>query len=209
MNYTNIDWNLIFDMLKSISIIIASGVAIWGINSWRREARWKKKYELAEDVLANLYESQQTIKFLRFPAGFQDEGNSRKIGKNETPEQTKIYNQAYAVRERFEIHSEALKKLQTLKYRFIALFGKEYEEHFNLFSKTVNKIFFAADQIAHVNLGDYGDEKEFNMEIIRESNRTLYSLSSKNHEDEIEKEIQNAVNEIEKVCRNVIGKIKK
>lgn len=47
-----IDWNLFFDVIKSLSIIIASIVAIYGINSWRREAKWKRKYELAEEVLS-------------------------------------------------------------------------------------------------------------------------------------------------------------
>ncbi len=208
MNCTIIDWNLFFDALQSISVIVASVVAIYSINSWRREAKWKRKYELAEEVLANLYESQQAIRYIRSPIGFQDEGSSRKIDKNETPEQTRVYNQAYVVRERFKNNSDALQKLRSLKYRFIALFGKENEEHFNKFSQTINQIFFAADEIARTKLGEYGNEKEFNLKILRDNSKIIYAKITDKDNDLIEKEIQNAVDKIETECSKVIGKIR-
>ncbi len=38
-------------VIRDASIVIASITAIYGINSWRREHRWKKQSELAEEVL--------------------------------------------------------------------------------------------------------------------------------------------------------------
>ena len=69
-------------IIASLSATIASITAIYGINSWRRESKWKRKYELAEEVLANLYESYQSIQIIRSPIGFGGEGETRKIGKN-------------------------------------------------------------------------------------------------------------------------------
>ncbi|EGV42876.1 hypothetical protein BZARG_2062 [Bizionia argentinensis JUB59] len=199
---------IILDILNTIGVLATCGVAIWGINSWRRETKWKRKYELAEEILASLYESQQDIRSIRSPIGLQNEGNSRKAQDNETPEQTRIYNQAYSVRERFKNNSAALIKLHSLKYRFMALFGKEYEEHFNQFSKTVNSIFFAAEQIAFLNLGEYGDDKEFKLKILEDNNQIIYASILNKNEDKVEIDIQNAVDAIEAICASSIGKIK-
>ena len=194
----------IFDILQSTGVIIASVVAIWGINSWRREAKWKRKYELAEEVLANLYEAHQAIRIIRSPVSFGNEGASREKKENETAEETKIYDQAYISRERFERNKRSLEKLHSLKFRFIALYGKQYEEHFDKFNQAVNKIFFAADQIAMVKLGQYGDDKELIAKILKESRQDLYAKYK--GEDEIEKELKRAVAEIENKCRSIIGK---
>jgi hypothetical protein len=199
-----IDWNLIFDVLQNIAIIIASSVAIYGINSWRREAKWKRKYELAEEVLASLYESHHAIKVIRSPIGFGNEGSSREKNENETSQETEIYNQTYVSRERFERNRKPLEKLHTLKYRFIALHGKKFEEHFDKFSQTMNKIFFASDQIAMVKLGQFGEDKKLIGEILKESRANLYARIQ--GDDEIEKELQEAMKEIENKCRSIIGK---
>lgn len=194
----------ILDILESLGIIIASIAAIWGINSWRREAKWKSKYELAEEVLSCLYESQQAIRTIRSPIGYGHEGKTRLKKDNETQEQTEIYNKAYISRERYNKNKGSLQKLHTLKFRFIALFGKEYEENFNLFHQMINKIFFASDDIASIRLGEYDYDPELRMQIMMESKKILYA-SRKN--DDIEEEIQNSINEIENVCRQIIGKV--
>ena len=199
-----IDWDLIFNILQSLAIIIASSVAIYGINSWRREAKWKRQYELAEEVLANMYEAHHAIRIIRSPIGFSNEGLSRTKSDSETPQQAEIYNQAYVARERFERNKKPLEKLHSLKYRFIALYGKEYEKHFEKFSQTVHKIFFASDQIARVKLGEYGKDKKLIGEIMTESRADLYG--SIKYDDAIEKELTIAIDAIESKCRNIIGK---
>jgi hypothetical protein len=196
--------NDMLEIVKSIGVIIASGVAIWGINSWRREAKWKRKYELAEEVLANFYEAHQAIQIIRSPFGFGHEGSSRPKQENETKEESQIYNQAYVSRERFERNKKSFEKLQALKFRFITLYGKEYEQHFDKFNQTVNKIFFASDQIAMVRLGQYGDDKEFIRDTMKESREILYSRTTK--EDKIELELEEAIKAIETKCKEIIGK---
>ena len=201
-------WNLIFDILQNISLIIASIVAIYGINSWRREAKWKRKYELAEEVLANMYEAQQAIRNIRSPFGYQNEGNSRKVEENETPEQTKAYNQAYVVSERYKNNNVSLQKIHALKFRFIALYGKEHEQHFNKFHQTINQIFSSADQIAQVNLGFYDFDKDLRRSTIKDNNEILYLKITDLENDLVDKGIQNAIDEIEEACKKIIGKIK-
>ncbi len=193
----------ILEIIKSIGVIVTSVVAIWGINSWRREAKWIKKYELAEEVLANFYEAHRAIQIIRFPGGFGHEGSSRKRQGNETKEESKIYDQAYVTRERYERNKTSFEKLQSLKFRFIRLFGKEYEQHFDKFNQTLNKIFFASDEIAMIRLGKYEDKEEIK-ELLKESREVLYSRTNK--DDKIELELKEAIIAIETKCEKIIGK---
>ena len=58
---------LILEVIKVVLLIMASGVGLYGINAWRRETRWKTKYNLAEEVLTLVYEVQHTIDVIRSP----------------------------------------------------------------------------------------------------------------------------------------------
>jgi len=43
------------EIINPISIIVAAGVAVYGVNAWRREHVGKRRRELAEDTLALFY----------------------------------------------------------------------------------------------------------------------------------------------------------
>lgn len=192
-------------IIASISAIIASITAIIGINSWRQESKWKRKYELAEDVLANVYVAHQSIRTIRSPIGFGGEGESRKVGENETQNETKVYNQAYVVIERFNRNKKAIENLQVLKFRFIAIFGKTHEKHFDKIAQILNKIFIAASEIARIRLGEYGNDPQIIGQEIRKNNLIIYSRGNIK-EDEIEQELIKSIEYIEKECRTVIGR---
>lgn len=192
------------DIIKSAGVIIASVVAIWGINSWRREAKWKRKYELAEEVLASFYEAHQAIQIIRSPFGYGNEGSSRPKNEKETEQESHIYDKAFVSRERFERNKTSFDKLKSLKFRFIAIHGKEYEKYFDEFTQTVNRIFWASDQIAMVRLGYFGDDKHYIRETIVEARKILYSKSNK--EDKIETDLKVAIKEMKKKCKEIIGK---
>ena len=199
-----IDWELVFKFIESLSIVIASIIAIRGIKSWQDELKWKRKYELAEEVLANMYEAHHAIKIIRSPFGYTNEGSTRIKKDDETPEETQIYNNAYVSRERFEKNKKSLTNLHTLKYRFIAIYGLEFEEHFNKFSQIVNKVFAASDEIARIQTGQYGSDPVANGKDIKKSREIIYSRDE--NEDELEKELGVAKKALEEKCRAIIGK---
>lgn len=145
-----IDWKLLFDIIKSLSIIIASGAAVRGINSWRRELKWKRKYELAEEVLSLFYEVQESVSIIRSPLSSTNEGKSRKRLENEKPEDTKTLDQAYVVVERFEKYNEPFHKIRAIKYRFISVFGKGSKKPFNDIIQLTNKILRASNILGSI-----------------------------------------------------------
>lgn len=55
-----------------------------------------------------------------------------------------------------------------------------------------------------VRLGQYGDDKDFIRDTMKESREILYSRTTK--EDKIESELEEAVKAIETKCKEIIGK---
>jgi len=191
--------------LESISIIAAAMTAIFGINSWRKEERWKRKYELAEGVLSMFYESEQVIRTIRSPAGFHGEGRTRRKGDSETGEESAIYDKAHVVFERFEKNKEVVEKLQSLKFRFISVFGKEHEKLFDELAQIINEIFFASREIAEIKLGEYGEiELSEKVRKLKELQRIIY-WSTKTADDPIEQRVKKLIGDVERVCMKIIG----
>ncbi len=198
------------DILQGLSIIIASIVAIWSISSWRRETKWKRKYELAEEVLSTFYDISDRFEIIRSPAGYVGEGETRKRGKNETEEESKILDQAYVVFERYEKEKAPFIKLMSLKYRFMTLFGKEAIEPFKDILKLRNKLFLAANRLGHRYWNDQGrkefTEQQFEKHLnAMEKNEAIF-WSDMGEEDEFKKEVDLAINKIEKICKGIIEK---
>ncbi len=206
-----IDWNLLLDIIKSISIIIASIVAVYGIDSWRRETKWKRKYELAEEALSLFYEIQDAISIIRSPLGYVGEGKSRKRDKNEREEDSEILDRAYVVIERFENNKEPFFKLRALKYRFITIFGKESECFFNDVVILTNRIISVSGLLGKRYWKDQGKrqftEEQFEKHLKRmeEYEGVIWENNSEN-EDEIKIKLEQIIEGIEKVCNTVLRK---
>lgn len=193
------------EIIESIAVIVASIIAIYSLNSWRREAKWKRKYELAEEALALFYIAKHRLEQIRSPLGFTSEGDSRPKEDYEELKEKKILNTAYIPRERFEKDNEPFLKLQALKFRFITVFGKETAKYFDGITILLHEIFWAAKDIAEIQLGEkeFVDRKEKGEEVKR-LNRIVYLNYSKPQEDLHGMKISNLIEEIEQYCNKII-----
>ena len=194
----------IFDIIKSISIISASIVAVYGINSWRREARWKRKYELSEMVLTSFYEAQQSLRIMRFPSNATNEGKTRNKLDKETLEESRINDTAYVVFERYEKNKQIFEKIRFLKFQFIALFGKQHERIFNEFLALVNQVLNASQRIAELHIKDTGLSIEEKDKELLSCVAILYASCSSNRIDPIDQQVNILISEIEGVCGKII-----
>lgn len=179
--------------VESISVIIASGFAIWGILTWRKETRWKRKYELAEEVLANIYEAQRDIREIRMPVRLVWFDESELKADNET----KIRTEAHNYNERIAQNRAAYDRLESLKFRFMIAFGKEYEKHIIELRKIYNRLYWTNNEVARIKLSSYVDKDE-----LKRKNDILFSIEN----DPIENKINEMVKDIENVCIGIIGK---
>ncbi len=137
----------IADILQSISVILACWAVIAGIDAWRREFVGKRRIELAEETLEAFYALRDAIAFIRNPFSNTQEGSTRQKGEYETEEETKILNRAYVVYERYQAKKDVINRFSTIKYRFMAAFGKDTEALFTRTMKTINLIFVAAQML--------------------------------------------------------------
>ncbi len=58
------------EVVQAVAVIVASVVAIFGINAWKREYVGKRRMELAEEVLAMFYEVRDVMHDIRAPFSF-------------------------------------------------------------------------------------------------------------------------------------------
>lgn len=137
----------IADILQSTSVVLASYAVIAGINAWRREFVGKRRIELAEETLEAFFAIRDAIAFIRDPWSKAEEGTTRRRAGFESEAETELLNRAYIVYERYQAKKDVFSRFATIKYRFMAAFGKETEDIFIRTQKTLNRIFIAAGKL--------------------------------------------------------------
>ena len=133
---------------QAVSVFAACWAIIAGIGAWKREFIGKRQIELAEQVLAKFFEIRDALTYIRNPFMQKDEGETRKRGANETPDQTRLLDLGYVVIERYAKKETVFAEFNTLKYRFMASFGIKTEDIFVETNKTANSIFTSARMLA-------------------------------------------------------------
>lgn len=187
------------DTVQTIGIIIASFTAICGINAWRRELSGRRRYELAEEVLALFYDAKDIIISMRCPMGMGGEGTSRKPSQNETPDQKKARDRAYIPFERYEAGSHVFARLRALRYRFMAVFGPDKSKPFEDIRHEVNRVFTAAHMLSQI--WAMPPERDLRPEDTRRLEADFWQADDK---DPIALKVDAAISEIESICKPLI-----
>ena len=202
MDFTNI--------LQSISVIIAAIVVIIGVNAWRREYIGKRNVDLAEEVLALFYEARDVIRSIRNPFGFSGEGSTRNSGPNESPQEKEINDRAHAVFERYGKRQDLFNKLYSMRYRYMARFGKDSAKPFDDLNNIVSEIFSSARMLAYY-WRDQGhrtwqNEEEFQRHLreMRKHEAIFWEMAP--DEDLIKPKLDAAIADIEAQSLKVIGR---
>jgi hypothetical protein len=202
----------IANILASISIILAAWTVIIGINAWRREYVGKRKLELAEDVLALFYEARDVISYIRNPFGYVGEGSTRKAAPNESPEEKQINDNAYVVFERYNKNQDLFNKLYSMRYRYMARFGKDSAKPFDDLRNIVNEIFISARMLSHYwkeqGHRTWKSEKEFkkHLEEMQKHEAIFWEMNA--DKDTIIPKVNAVISDIEAQCLKIIGKSK-
>jgi hypothetical protein len=188
-----------------MSIFGTALLAAYSIDSWRREYRAKKQSELAEETLTLFYEVQDIIPVIRSFGGFEGEGTTRTVRPGETDEQREARNRAYVLIERYQKHRELLSKIHSMRYRFMAQFGKDAAKPFDDLHRLLRDLLSSARRLADLwttDLNAYSHEQRERHFQRREQWESIFWEES--GDDEINRRLQSIIEEIEKTCRNVI-----
>lgn len=209
----NLTFSEIIELINSISITLASVIAIYGIGSWRRETRWKRKYELAEETLALFYDAQERLAIIRSPASYSHEGKTRNKNENENPEESSILDNAYVAFERFEREREPFNKLKVIKFKFIVAFGKEYAKPFDEVRRIISEVLNASNAVfrhqlqegKRVNQMSQAQLEKY-LEKMQAYEDKLWASDSESETDLISARMVEAIEVIEIICNNILKK---
>jgi hypothetical protein len=197
------------ELAKNISVIIAALTIISGIRAWKREYIGKRKIELAEDALMLFYQARDAIREIRNPFSRIDEGSSRQKGANEAASETELLNRAYVVYERYQKKEELFNKLQSIRYRFMARFGRQHEAPFIEFSKILNDILISAQMLGSYYWQRQGrvkmEAEEFkkHLEEMHEHERVFWFQGEER--DQIGPRVENVIKQIEDITKGPLA----
>jgi argonaute-like protein implicated in RNA metabolism and viral defense len=190
---------------RDVSAVVALWVAIYGIDSWRREHRGKRQVELAEDVLALFYEARDAIMYMRHPFVRSSEVEDIKQTEDESEQQWEARKNASVVFKRYNDRQELFSRIHSLRYRFMAQIGHREAEPFDELRKIVNEILFAARSLARLwpkNYFSTDQQREEHYARIEKYEAVFWEgLES---EDQISKRLAKTVVDMERYCRDVI-----
>lgn len=192
-------------IIKEFSLLVGIWVAIYGINSWRREHAGKRQIELAEETLALFYQARDAISHIRDPAGFESETADIKRGENESEKDFEARKRASVAFSRYNKYQEIFHKLHSLRYRFMAQIGTEEAKSFDELHSIVNKILSSARLLARLWARDHFRTEEqwerHRKDIERHESVFWEGISE---EDPINPKLDKIIQSIESVCKGVI-----
>ena len=166
----------------------------------RALASWKRRTELAEEVLAGFYQARDIIQAARSPGSYSGEGSTRPKTDWETEGDQGTLNAYFASTERLLANAEFFAQLQARRYQFLALFGSDATKHFDEIFQIKHEINVGVMMLIswhrHAKLGGKIDGRE-KMEA------RIWSMGDT--DDLLLTRLNNAVSGIEVICEPVLS----
>lgn len=196
------------DIVTAFSAVVAALSFAFGVQAWKREFVGKRRIELAESVLAKFYEAADAIRAIRSPFGRAEEGKSRQRANNETPESSELLDRAYVAFERYQRRSDLFAEIGSMKYRFMAAFGKSTGASFDELRAVVNEIFISAQMLGEVYWPRQGremSEQAFEIHLRNLQEHEAIFWTTKASDDKITPRVEAILRDIEGVTQLAVG----
>ncbi len=194
----------ITDYLSAACALVTTGLAIWGVQTWRHQLKGGAEYALAKDLLKATYNVQAAFSKVRHPAIWSQEYPL------ETPDQEELSDKAkskwrdkHVYQERWKSMDAALSVFSEQARNARVEWGPEFDD----FTLPIIKL---ANELASA-LSDFLDPPTWEESVEeRRARQTdvrlkMYDLRGDSR-DVFGKQIENTVASLEMILRNVIGK---
>lgn len=192
--------------IKELSLLFGIWVAIYGVDSWRREHAGKRQIELAEETLALFYEAKDAISNIRHPVSFVSGVDEIERGERETDKDYEARKMANIVFFRYNERQELFNKIHSMRYRFMAQIGKEESVPFDELRDIVNEILFAARMLARLWARENFRTEEAHEKHWRDIERyEAIFWDGMSEDDAINVKLGETIKVMEKTCKNVIA----
>jgi hypothetical protein len=188
-------------MIESLAVLIAAITGAWGISEWRRESVGRRKVELCEEVLTGAHEFRDIMNWVRTVRRFAGEGETRqRPPETETVEIAHQRDMYFVPIERLNKDSEKISKLISLKYRFMAYFGRDAGRPLETFNEISSKVHSAAQSL--INHASDSPGPEASGRLLKKWQSMIWIEQA--DPDPIQIAIDEAISELEATCGPVL-----
>lgn len=150
-------WSGIGGLLAGIATLLLALFAKRGLASWKEQHFGTRKLELAQDLLAEVYTTEEILRFVLVPLVSSRELNAVERLEGETDDDYQIRQTYDAVIIRYETHAEQFNKVRAMLFRARAILGEEVYESVkallmlkNRIQAGAHKAFLASREVAHL-----------------------------------------------------------
>jgi len=157
---------------------------------------YRRRVEFGEELLAAFYKLKDTVRSVRGPFSFGNEGETRKRREYENEAEARSRDGFYVPIVRIQKNSEFLSDLTSKKYRAQAVFQNEIHRAFELTVEVLNRI-----QIASNMLVEQVGQPRLESEFWRKLERDIWETSAPDKPDELSQKILQAIDIVERTVR--------
>ncbi|MGI9306619.1 MAG: hypothetical protein ACR2P5_04865 [Gammaproteobacteria bacterium] len=196
----------ILETLRDLSILGVAGMAMYGLDAWRREHTGRRQIELAEETLALFYEARDVIKHIRAPMSFGSETADIERVEGETEQDWVARRNASVAYRRYDSHRDLFSRIHSLRYRFMAQIGRTEAEPFQELRSIVTEILSAADALARLwPRGHFRTEDQLEVHHERVEKYEAIFWDTMDEDDPINPRLEALFSRMEATCQKVIS----
>lgn len=180
-----------------VAAIITSTVAIYGLQSWKRELRGKTNFDIARKLLKSAYLLRDEIRSSRSPMIFADEFPKEypgALGKVSREEKLEAYS--YIYQNRWKPISVALQEFDSFSLEAESIWGAEIRERCKKLRGCAHTLFTAMQtELDFISAGETSRRDEF----YENNRKELYAF--KKDENPLSIKISESIKELENELR--------
>jgi hypothetical protein len=161
----------------------------------------RRRFELAETLLADAYLFRDLLHAARYNVQFGNEGESRAKRENESENLKREKDRYFVPIERLQKHNEFINGFWAKKHSAIAHFGPDAAKAFNLLHQAISNVQIASQMLIDT-VGYPNNDPEFIAEL--RADLWVGYAKLKNKDDRVAKQIEDGVLLFEKLCQPVL-----
>jgi hypothetical protein len=166
----------------------------------RQQAVFKRRFELAEQVLADAYRFKDMMAYVRAGGINDGEGKTRKASEFETERERRLLTDYFVPIERLQSYSEFVGAMLARRATARAHFGEESEKAFKFFDSAIAKVRSASSAL--IMTVDYDFDRQENKDFREKCLADIWQLyPDETKIDSVGDEIEKGISIVEKFCR--------
>lgn len=161
----------------------------------------KRRFELAENLLADAYRFRSLMAFVRNGATFGNEGETRKGEESEPDNIKRLRNTYFVPFERLQKEKEFISGFMAKEHAARAHFGADAAKAISLFWQSIVSVETASGMLI-----DMADERSSDPILAQQLRQDIWAgySEARKQNDEVGKKIEEGVSLIENFCRPVL-----